>query len=97
VQGIGQGNSFIDHLCAACWLEIRSMRSSRPGLASFLAEAANILARMLNSADRIKLIPNLISRAYHQRSRFTFWLGEIVALADLLRLDVNFWIPLRSF
>jgi ABC-type multidrug transport system ATPase subunit len=55
-----------------------------------LREAANFLNRTLNSADRTKIILNLISLAYYERSKINV-LGsvEIVVLVDLLRLDVN--------
>ena len=58
-------------------------------------EAANILNRLLREPDRIKLILNLISLAYHQRSRIQV-LGsvEIVELTDLLRLNVNVLDPI---
>lgn len=93
----GKEIAFIDHLLRSMFgseiplYEIEQARLSELSL----REAANILARMLNSADRIKLILNLISLAYHQRSQVHV-LGsvEIVALADLLRLDVNLLDPI---
>ena len=55
-----------------------------------LREAANFLNRTLNAADRTKIILNLISLAYYERSKINI-LGsvEIVVLVDLLRLEVN--------
>jgi len=93
----GKEIAFIDHLLRSMFgseiplYEIEQARLSELSL----REAANILARMLNSADRIKLILNLISLAYHERSQVHV-LGsiEIVALADLLRLDVNLLDPI---
>ncbi len=83
---------FIDHLLHSMFgsdiplYEIEQAKQSKLSL----REAANFLANMLKPGDRIKLILNLISLAYHQRSQIRV-LGsvEIVALADLLRLDVN--------
>ena len=55
-----------------------------------LREAANLLNQHLGTADRIKIILNLISLAYHDRIKIHV-LGslEIVELTDLLRLDVS--------
>lgn len=53
-------------------------------------EAASNLNRLLSTADRSKIILNLITLAYHERSKINV-LGslEIAELADLLRLDVS--------
>lgn len=55
-----------------------------------IRDAANQLNACLSPADKIKLILNLISLAYHDRSKIHV-LGnvEIVELVDLLRVDVN--------
>ncbi|MCK9584621.1 MAG: ATP-binding cassette domain-containing protein [Candidatus Cloacimonetes bacterium] len=84
--------AFIDHLLHSMFgseiplYEIEQARLSELSV----REAANILSRLLQAQDRIKLILNLICLAYHQRSQIQV-LGsvEIVELADLLRLDVN--------
>lgn len=71
----GKEIAFIDHLLRSMFgseiplYEIEQARLSELSL----REAANILARMLNSADRIKLILNLISLAITNAVRFTFW------------------------
>ncbi len=55
-----------------------------------IREAAYKLNEHLNEADRIKLMLNLISLAYHERSKIhVMGSVEIVELADLLRLDVS--------
>ena len=53
-------------------------------------EAASNLNRLLSTADRSKIILNLITLAYHERSKINV-LGslEIAELTDLLRLDVS--------
>lgn len=88
---------FIDHLLHSMFgseiplYEIEQARLSELSV----REAANILSRLLQPQDKIKLILNLISLAYHQRSQIQV-LGsvEIVELADLLRLDVNILDPI---
>lgn len=93
----GKEIAFIDHLLHSMFgaeiplYEIEQARLSELSV----REAANILNRLLQAQDRIKLILNLISLAYHQRSKIRV-LGsvEIVVLADLLRLDVNMLDPI---
>ncbi len=55
-----------------------------------IRDAANQLNTHISPADKIKLILNLISLAYHDRAKIHV-LGnvEIVELVDLLRIDVN--------
>ncbi len=88
---------FIDHLLHSMFgSEIPLYEIEQAMLSKLsLREAANILNRLLQEPDRIKLILNLISLAYHQRSRIQV-LGsvEIVELTDLLRLDVNILDPI---
>ncbi|MCB5254407.1 MAG: ATP-binding cassette domain-containing protein [Candidatus Cloacimonetes bacterium] len=83
---------FIDRLLRSMFgsaIPLDQIESARRSKVS-VREAANCLNSSLKTADRIKIILNLISLAYHERDRIHV-LGsvEIVELADLLRLDVN--------
>lgn len=88
----GQEIVFIDKLLRSMFgsaIPLDQIESARRSKVS-IREAANYLNSSLKTADRIKIILNLISLAYHERSKIHV-LGsvEIVELADLLRLDVN--------
>lgn len=88
----GEEINFIDRILHSMFgneIPLYKIEQARQQVLS-LREAANFLNEHLGSADRIKILLNLISLAYHERSKIHV-LGslEIVELTDLLRLDVN--------
>jgi ABC-type multidrug transport system ATPase subunit len=88
----GREIAFIDHLLRNMFgseIPLYQIEEARLSVLR-VREAANLLNEMLSPADRIKIILNLVSLAYHERSKIHV-LGsvEVVELADLLRLDVN--------
>lgn len=88
----GREIAFIDHLLRSMFgSEIPLYQIEEARLSELrVREAANLLNALLSASDRIKIILNLVSLAYHERSKIHV-LGsvEVVELADLLRLDVN--------
>lgn len=88
----GEEINFIDRILHSMFgndIPLYKIEQARQQVLS-IREAANYLNVHLGSADRAKIILNLISLAYHDRSKIHV-LGslEIVELTDLLRLDVS--------
>lgn len=88
----GEEINFIDRILHSMFgndIPLYKIEQARQQVIS-VREAANYLNLHLGSADRTKIILNLISLAYHDRSKIHV-LGslEIVELTDLLRLDVS--------
>jgi ABC-type multidrug transport system ATPase subunit/ABC-type multidrug transport system permease subunit len=88
----GEEINFIDRILHSMFgndIPLYKIEQARQQVLS-IREAANYLNVHLGSADRSKIILNLISLAYHDRSKIHV-LGslEIVELTDLLRLDVS--------
>jgi len=88
----GEEVNYIDLILRSMFgnnIPLYRIEQARQGILS-LREAANFLNRNLELTDRLKIILNLISLAYHDRSKIHV-LGslEIVELTDLLRLDVD--------
>ncbi|HPM05111.1 MAG TPA: hypothetical protein PL160_05270, partial [Candidatus Cloacimonas sp.] len=88
----GEEINFIDRILHSMFgndIPLYKIEQARQQVLS-IREAANYLNVHLGSADRAKIILNLISLAYHDRNKIHV-LGslEIVELTDLLRLDVS--------
>lgn len=88
----GEEINYIDLILRSMFgnhIPLYRIEQARQGVTS-LREAANFLNMHLDATDRLKIILNLISLAYHDRSKIHV-LGslEIVELTDLLRLDVD--------
>ena len=88
----GEEINFIDRILHSMFgndIPLYKIEQARQQVLS-LRDAANFLNLHLGAADRSKIVLNLVSLAYHERSKIHV-LGslEIVELTDLLRLDVN--------
>lgn len=88
----GKEIAFIDHLLRSMFgnhIPLYQIEEARTSVKQ-VREAANHLNHLLCPADRLKIILNLVTLAFHERNKIHV-LGsiEVVELADLLRLDVN--------
>ncbi len=88
----GEELNYIDRLLHSMFgnsIPLYKLEQARSSVLS-LRDAESLINAHLSKSDRSKIILNLISLAYHERSKLNI-LGslEIVELTDLLRLDVN--------